>query len=158
MIPLMANGQSMSDENDINKIIDELLNSWNTHDFSSMKRNSTKDMNWINITGMWWKGREIAVSSHNAIFNSMFNGVKFEKKSLVLRPITNDVIIANLIIHVGDFYPPDGIDHGNNKRNATDDILTLVFVKKDAKWLLTAAQNTVVDAFAAKMDPQANRK
>jgi hypothetical protein len=78
----------------------------------------------------------------------MFNGVKFEKKSLTMRQITKDVVVANLVIHVGEFYPPDGINRGNNKREATDDILTLVFVNSDNKWLLTAAQNTVIDPMA----------
>lgn len=148
-MPIMTFGQS-DDEKAINKVIDELVESWNSHDFSSMKNNSTPDMNWINIVGVWWTNREITVATHTSSFNAMFNGVKFEKKSLVMRQITKDVIVANLIIHVGEFYPPDGIDHGNNKRDATDDILTLVFVNKDNKWLLTAAQNTVRDPMATK--------
>ncbi len=145
VFPLITFGQSKDYEKDINKVIDELTESWNSHDFSSMKRNSTPDMNWINIFGTWWTDRETVVVNHTAKFNAQFNGVKFEKKNLVLRKITKEVVIANLIIHVGEFYPPDGINHGNNKKEATDDILTLVFVKKDNKWLITAAQNTVRD-------------
>ena len=147
LIPIMTFGQS-DNEKAINKIIDELVESWNSHDFSSMKKNSTPDMNWINIVGVWWTNREIAVAAHTASFNAMFNGVKFEKKSLTMRQITKDVVVANLVIHVGEFYPPDGVNRGNNKREATDDILTLVFVNSDNKWLLTAAQNTVIDPMA----------
>jgi len=151
IFPLLTFSQSTNDGDEaINKVIVELIESWNTHDFTSMKRNSTPDMNWINIVGAWWPNRETAIAAHIANFNAMFNGVKFEKKSLVLRPITKDVIIANLIIHVGEFYPPDGINHGNNKREASDDILTLVFVRSGDNWLLTAAQNTVRDPIINK--------
>jgi uncharacterized protein (TIGR02246 family) len=150
LVPLAVCAQTPEDEKSINKVIDELVASWNSHDFSSMEKNSTPDMNWINIVGVWWKDRATAVAAHTGSFNAMFNGVKFEKKSLVLRSITKDVTIANLIIHVGEFFPPDGVDHGNNKREAADDILTIVFVKKNSKWLITAAQNTV-------RDPMANR-
>jgi uncharacterized protein (TIGR02246 family) len=150
MLPSAVFGQPVEGEKEINKVIDELVASWNSHDFSSMERNSTADMNWVNIVGVWWKDRATAVAAHTGVFNAMFNGVKFEKKSLVLRAITKDVVIANVITHVGEFFPPDGVDHGNNKREAADDILTIVFVKKDNKWLITAAQNTVRDPMANK--------
>nr|GFD60904.1 hypothetical protein [Tanacetum cinerariifolium] len=55
--------------------------------------------------------------------------------------------------HVGAFYPPDGIDHGSNKEGDDDNLLTLVLVKKQGNWLLTAAQNTVVRASAQPNNP-----
>ena len=145
VFPLTVLGQPKDPDKAIHQVVDELTESWNSHDFSSMERNSTPDLNWINIFGTWWTDRETVVANHTAKFNAQFNGVRFERKNLVLRKITEDVVIANLIIHVGEFYPPDGINHGNNKREATEDILTLVFVKKANKWLITAAQNTVRD-------------
>lgn len=53
--------------------------------------------------------------------------------------------------HVGAFYPPDG----TNQEGDADDLLTLVLVKKQGKWLLAAGQNTVVCASAAANDPLA---
>jgi hypothetical protein len=94
----MTFGQS-DNERAITKIVDELVASWNSHDFSSMKKNSTPAMNWINIIGVWWPNRDIAVAAHTESFNVLFNGVKFEKKSLVMRQITKDVIVANLITY-----------------------------------------------------------
>jgi hypothetical protein len=82
VLPLAVFGQSAEDEKEINKVIDELVASWNSHDFSSMERNSTPDMNWINIVGVWWKDRATAVGAHTGTFNAMFKGVKFEKKKL----------------------------------------------------------------------------
>ena len=65
-----------------------------------------------------------------------------------MRFVTNDVAVCTLHIHVGAFFPPDGIDRGTNKRPEADDLLTLVFLKKNGVWLLTAGQNTVIDANA----------
>lgn len=145
VFPVFAFGQSKDYSVAVNKAIDELFQAWNTHDFSLMARNSTPDLNWVNIFGTWWTDREMVVSHHTERFNAQFNGVKFEKKKLSIREVADDVVIANLIMHVGEFYPPDGIDRGNNKREATDDILTIVFVRKENKWLMTAAQNTVIN-------------
>jgi len=58
-----------------------------------------------------------------------------------------------LLSHIGAFYPPDGIDHGGNKRPEADDMATLVFVKQQGNWLLTAGENVVVDAEAARNNP-----
>jgi hypothetical protein len=40
---------------------------------------------------------------------------------------------------------------------ASDDILTLVFLKKNGKWLITSGQNTIVDARAANNNPAKNK-
>jgi hypothetical protein len=57
------------------------------------------------------------------------------------------------IVHVGEFYPPDGIHHRNNKQIAADNVLTLVFLNRSGKWMLAAGQNTVIDAKATRPKP-----
>ena len=130
-----------------------MVSDWNTHEFKNMDSYTTEDVEWVNIVGMWWKGRAEVKSAHQGIFDAMFKGVPFTQKNLKMRFLTKDVAIATLISSVGAFFPPDGIDHGNNKMPATDDILTLIFVKKNGKWLLTSGQNTVVDARASNNNP-----
>ena len=136
--------QSKTDEAAVRKLVDELMLSFTTHDFTTLKVNSTDDVTWVNIVGMWWKGRNEVVGAHYAIFNKIFNGVKFETKELTLRPVSETVILVNAIQHVGAFFPPDGVDHGTNRRPEVDNNLLLLYVKKDGKWLLSTAHNTEV--------------
>lgn len=142
--------QSTDDEAAVTKLVDELAESFNTHNFTTLKVNSTEDVSWVNIIGMWWKGRDQVIGGHYGIFNKIFNGVKFEKKEVTLRRITSDVTLVNVIQHVGAFYPPDGVDRGNNKRPEIDNNLQLLYVKKDGKWLLSAAHNTEVQPGAVQ--------
>ena len=144
---------SQTDEKAVQSQVSQMVSDWNTHEFKNMDSYTTEDVEWVNIVGMWWKGRAEVKSAHQGIFDAMFKGVPFTQKSLKMRFLTKDVAIATLISSVGAFFPPDGIDHGNNKMPATDDILTLIFVKKNGKWLLTSGQNTVVDARAANNNP-----
>lgn len=146
-------GFSQTDEKAIQAQVTQMVSDWNTHEFKNMDSYTTEDVEWVNIVGMWWKGRAEVKSAHQGIFDRMFKGVPFTQKSLKTRFLTKDVAVATLISSVGEFFPPDGIDHGNNKMPASDDILTLVFVKKNEKWLLASGQNTVVDAKAANDDP-----
>jgi len=144
---------SQNDEKAIQMQVSQIVSDWNTHDFENMDSYMTEDVEWINIVGMWWKGRPEVKAAHYGNFGAFFKGVPFTQKSLKTRFLTKDVAIATLICSVGEFFPPDGIDHGNNRMPASNNILTLVFMKKNGKWLISSGQNTVVDANAAKNNP-----
>ncbi|WDF47830.1 SgcJ/EcaC family oxidoreductase [Chryseobacterium sp. KACC 21268] len=146
-------GFSQTDEKAIQAQITQMVSDWNTHEFKNMDSYMTDDVEWVNIVGMWWKGRAEVKAAHQGNFGAFFKGVPFKQKSLKTRFLTKDVAVATLISSVGEFFPPDGIDHGNNKMPASDDILTLVFVKQNGKWLIASGQNTVVDARAANNNP-----
>lgn len=144
---------AQKDENAIENQVEALISDWNSHEFKNMKNYTTEDVEWINIVGMHWKGQEEVQMAHQNIFDAMFKKVPFLKKELDINMVTNEVAIAHLVCHVGAFFPPDGINHGNNKMPEADDILTLVYVKKGAKWLLASGQNTVIDKMASKNNP-----
>ena len=144
---------AQNDKAAIEKQIDGLFADWNSHAFKNMSNYTTDDVEWINIVGMRWKGRQEVQMAHQAIFDAMFKKVPFRKEELTIRMLTDEVAIAYLVCHVGEFFPPDGMDHGGNKMPEADNALTLVYVKKGGKWLLTSGQNTVVDARAKESDP-----
>ena len=146
-------GFSQNDEKAIQAQVTQMVSDWNTHEFKNMDSYMTDDVEWVNIVGMWWKGRAEVKAARHGNFGAFFKGVPFKQKSLKTRFLTKDVAVATLISSVGEFFPPDGIDHGNNKMPASDDILTLVFVKQNGKWLIASGQNTVVDARAANNNP-----
>ena len=130
-----------------------MVSDWNTHAFKNMDLYTTEDVEWVNIVGMWWKGRKDVIRAHQSTFDKFFKGVPFTKKSLNIRFLTGDVAIANLTCHVGSLFPPNGIDRVTNRTPETDNLLTLVYVKKNGVWLLSAGQNTIIDEKAAKSNP-----
>ncbi|KQS91864.1 SgcJ/EcaC family oxidoreductase [Chryseobacterium sp. Leaf394] len=144
---------SQSDEKEIQTQVSKMVSDWNTHEFKNMDSYMTEDVEWVNIVGMHWKGRNEVKAAHQGNFSAFFKGVPFTQKNLQIRFITKDVAVAILVSSVREFFPPDGIDHGNNRMPASDDILTLVLVKKKGKWLISSGQNTVVDARAANNNP-----
>ena len=148
---------AQNDSISIEKQVDNLISDWNSHKFENMDKYTTEDVQWINIVGFWWKGRTEVKLSHQKIFDTIFKGVTFKKKGLSIRFLTVDVGIANLIVRVGEFFPPDGVDHGNNKMPEADDLLTLVYVKKNGTWLLSAGQNTIISSSSSKNNPAKNK-
>lgn len=144
---------SAADETAIRRTVQRMATNFANHRFADMATYTTPDVSWVNIVGMWWRGRPAVQQAHQQVFDTIFNGVAFKPGAVTVRGLTPDVALVNMYCYVGAFYPPDGINHGTNKEGDADDLLTLVLVKKQGKWLLTAGQNTVVRASAASNDP-----
>jgi uncharacterized protein (TIGR02246 family) len=152
LISLACCAQS-NDKTAIERQVKKMIADWNTHEFKNMDFYTTEDVEWVNIVGMWWKGREDVKKAHQTTFDQFFKAVPFTQKSLTIRLLTSDVAIANLVCHVGALFPPDGIDRGNNRTPETDNLLMLIYVKKNGTWLLSAGQNTIIDPKAAPHNP-----
>lgn len=140
-----------SDKNLIDSQVNRMVSDWNTHEFKNMDLYATEDVDWVNIVGMWWKGRTEVKNAHQAGFDYFFKRVPFTRKSLDIRFLTRDVAIAHLVCHVGSLFPPDGIDRVTNRTPETDNLLTLIYLKKNSTWLLSSGQNTLIDPRATKL-------
>jgi uncharacterized protein (TIGR02246 family) len=140
-----------ADEKIIDGQVNRMVSDWNTHEFDNMDSYTTEDVDWVNIVGMWWKGRSEVKNSHQTGFDYFFKGVPFTRKSLDIRLITSGVALAHLVCHVGSLFPPDGIDRVTNRTPETDNLLTLVYVKRKGTWLLSSGQNTYIDPKATKL-------
>jgi uncharacterized protein (TIGR02246 family) len=136
-----------TDEAAIHKAVDAMIYSWNNHNYEDLKNYTTEDTDWVNGPGMWWKGRKQSEYAHQIYHNTMFKESVLEKKSLTIRFITKDVAIAHLLWHFSAFTAPDG------KKDASDCIATLVYVKQNGKWLMEAGQNVAIDKAVQQYDP-----
>ena len=142
-----------TDEVAIRQVVKRMSADWQSHRFANIVAYTTPDVSWVNIVGMWWRGRPQVQQAHQQIFDAMFTGVAFTPGKTVVRTVAPGVAVVNLYCHVGAFYPPDGVNRGTNKEAEADNLLTLVLVKRQGRWLLTAGQNTVVRASAQPNNP-----
>ncbi len=140
--------QDNKDEQAIRNQLQAMFNSWNTHNYDDMKKYTTDDVDWVNVVGMRWKGRKEVQFAHQAYHNTMFKDIALEQKQATVRFITPDVAIAHVLSYYGEFTTPDG-----GKAGDTDDLATLVYVKKNGQWLLTAGENVTVVEAAKPHDP-----
>ncbi|WP_018621726.1 SgcJ/EcaC family oxidoreductase [Spirosoma luteum] len=142
-----------ADESAIHKQIDAMIYSWNHHKYDDLKNYTTEDTDWVNVVGMWWKGRKQSQYAHQVYHNTIFKTSVMEKKEVAIRFTTKDVAIAHVVLHSYDSDPhpaplPDG-----KKPGPTDGLATLVFVKQNGKWLLDAGENVLIDKGAEPFDP-----
>ncbi len=141
------------DEAAVRAVMDHMREAWGKHDMRTWTSYMTDDVQWVNIVGMWWRGKDEVFRAHDAFHRTIFKDRSFPPPdTVVLRHVAPDTVIANIEGMTGAFTSPDG-----HFRPAARNVLTEVFVKRDGRWLLTAGQNTVVDEAAGKSNPVATR-
>ena len=148
-----TSNQTPDDREAVNNVATAFLNSFKKHNFSDTNTYTIQDVNVINPAGMWWKKRADVQKAFHTFHQTFFKNVTMTEESRSVRFIDPDVAIINLIVKMSAFYPPDGVDRGNNKRGDNRNVATMVVVKKDNKWLLASAQNTAIDEQAAPINP-----
>lgn len=153
---LWSAAQPVEDREAVNQVATAFFRSWNNHDFSDLASYTTADVNFVMGMGTYWKGRQEVLQGQVRNHRAMFRTTSFnpEPASMTTRFITDNVAIVNLEARIGTFYPPDGVDRGNNKQGDHKVRFTLVALKQDGKWLLTAMQATPVDEKAEALMKQ----
>lgn len=144
---LLAQSRS-KDEGAINKQVDAMIYSWNNHNYDDLKNYTTEDTDWVNVVGMWWKGRKESQYAHQVYHNTIFKESAMEKKSVSIRFVTKDVAIAHVLLHGNGFTDPAG-----KKFEASDGLATLVYVKQNGQWLMTAGENVTIVPEVQQFDP-----
>lgn len=150
---LRSYSQTASDREAVNQVATSFLTSFRNHDFSNMEDYAAEAINVINPAGMWWKNRNDVQKAFLTFHQTFLKNAIMKEESRSVRFIDPDVAIVNLIVKMSAFYPPDGINRGNNKRGDNRAVATMVVVKQNGKWLLTSAQNTTIDEQAAVNNP-----
>lgn len=139
------------DEIAINAQVDAMIYSWNHHNYDDLKNYTTENTDWVNVVGMWWKGRKESQYAHQFYHNTIFKTAVCEKKSVDIRFLTKDVAIAHIIWHFSDPNPAPLSD--GKIPGPTDGLALLVYIKQNGKWLMDAGENVVIDKGAAPFDP-----
>jgi uncharacterized protein (TIGR02246 family) len=139
------------DEAAINRQVDAMVYSWNHHNYDDLKNYTTENTDWVNVVGMWWKGRKESQNAHQILHNTIFKTSVCEKKSVTVRFVTRDVAIAHILWH---FYDPNPEPLPDGKPSVpTDCIGLIVYVKQNGKWLMDAGENVLIDKAAQPFDP-----
>ena len=137
------------DEAAVRDVMHSMGVAWRQHDMKTWTSYMTDDVQWVNIVGMWWRGKDEVFRAHDAYHRTIFKDRSFPPPdTVILRHVAPDTVIANIEGMTGAFTSPSGV-----YRPAARNVLTEVFVKRDGHWLLTAGQNTVVDEAAQKSNP-----
>jgi uncharacterized protein (TIGR02246 family) len=131
---------SADDESAVRALVNEFANTWNRHDMKAMRELDTEGVEWINVVGHYWRGKDTVYKGHVAIHKGMSAKTSASVESATIRSITPTVAIAVATMHFGA-----SLDPRYSWVVAAKTRASFTVVKRDGIWKIAHFQNTVID-------------
>src|SRR6266511_2315640 len=135
--PLNYYDYANDDESAVRNVLAEYEVSWNGHDTAAFGRLFTEDCDYVNIAGVHWKGVQEIVQRHAELFQKRLKTAIRRLIGVEVRFSTPDVVLVHATWNVTGWSRPTG-----EAVPVLKEITTMVMVKTNGKWLITAFQNT----------------
>lgn len=137
------------DAAEIHQALDGIQAAWNHHEMKAFISYMTDDVEWVNIVGMCWRGKAQVFLAHDRMHRTTFKDRQWhDAETTAMRQVAPGVVIVTEAVPMDGFPSPDGTQAQPNRN-----MLTLVFVHRDGRWLVAEGHNTVIDPQAAAHDP-----
>jgi len=137
-----------SDESAVRMLVSEFASTWNRHDMRAMHALDADDVEWINVTGNYWRGKAAVYKGHDTIHRTIFSKTSMSVVDIAIRPIAPGVALAVATMKFGPVISPKGEAAPDLKTRGT-----FTAVDRDGVWRIAHFQNTTVDPDAEKNDP-----
>src|ERR687897_809299 len=126
---------SAADETAIRALYQQLMDGWNAGSGEAFASSFEEDGDLVGFDGTHFKGRQEIALFHQHLFDVFLKGSRLVGKVRNLHFLTSDVAV----MHAVGGTVMAGQTHLEPERNS---VQTLVAVKRNGKWSLTAFQNT----------------
>ncbi|HEY8602240.1 MAG TPA: SgcJ/EcaC family oxidoreductase [Thermomicrobiales bacterium] len=134
----MAGTLTQDDEVAIRALVAALVASWNAADGAGYAAWFTEDADFVNIYGLYVKGRAAIAAGHQQIFDTVYRGSTNSSIVEGVRALVPRLALARVAWHLRI---PAGEAVRENQARAT-----LVLAHTPAGWRIAAFQNTVIAA------------
>jgi uncharacterized protein (TIGR02246 family) len=122
---------------DVNRIVAAFADAWNRHDMVALAELFARDAEFVNVVGMWWKGRAEIKQAHEFTHSTIFKNSRLTTSETSVRFPTPDLAIARSRWSLEGHTSPEGA--ALPPRNG---ILVHVVALMDGKWSIIDSQNT----------------
>ncbi len=147
--PALAQTLAPADQTAIRAVLDNEITAWNHHDMHAYVADMTDDVEWVNIVGMRWVGKDEVFRAHQRYHETIFKNRTLQPWTTVdIRSVTPDVAIVTAVGDADGFTGTDGRIHP-----PSTSMLTFVLVHRSGRWLIAEGHNTTVDALLAPNNP-----
>ena len=137
LVTVSSPATTAADGNDPRAVVDGFVRAWNAHDMKALAALFTEDADFVNVAGMWWKGRAMIQTMHERTHAARFKGTTLVETNTTVRTLGPDVAVLHFKWELSGELDQDG------KRAITrHGIMQIVAVKQADGWRILAAQNT----------------
>ena len=144
-----ASALAEQDAAQIHAALQGMNDAWNRHDMTAFVSYMADDVEWVNVVGMWWKGKAQVYQAHQAYHQTIFKDRQLHQPERVeLKLLTPDCILVTMIARADGFTTPSGHVEPPGRS-----VLTELFVKRGERWLLAQGHNTTIVEDAQRSNP-----
>jgi len=122
---------------DATKLIQEFAACWNRHDMKAFASLFAADAEFVNVVGLWWKGREQIQQAHEFAHATFFRDSRLTIEKTEIRPVSESILIARCRWNLTGHTAEDG-----RPLPARSGILVNVLKTSNGECLIVDSQNT----------------
>lgn len=112
---------------------------WLSRDGAAIAALFAEDADFVNVTGLWWHGRDAIAKPHDYALKSFFRHTTLRAGRTEVRRLGEDIAVVRSRSTLSGQTAPDGTPAGDRQT-----ILTAVLQRHAGGWLAVSAQNTDV--------------
>ena len=112
---------------------------WHSRDGEAIAALSTEDADFVNVTGLWWHGREAIAKPHDYALRSFLSKTTLRIGRQETRQLSPDIAVVRCRLTLSGQLAPDGTTAQDRRT-----LLTGVLQRRPEGWLAVSAQNTEI--------------
>jgi len=122
---------------EVERVVAAFAEAWNRHDMEAFAELFAPDAEFVNVVGMWWKGRAEIKAAHEFTHSTMFKSSRLTILETTVRFPAPQLAIARSRWLLENHGSPDGA-----ALPARNGVLVNVLSLRGGRWSIIDAQNT----------------
>lgn len=122
---------------EVTRVVHAFAAAWNRHDMNAFAELFAEDAEFVNVVGIWWKGRAEIKAAHEFTHQTMFKHSRLSIQEVAARLPAPDIAISRCRWTLEGHVSPDG-----GALPPRTGILVNVLQKKGGTWRIIDSQNT----------------
>jgi uncharacterized protein (TIGR02246 family) len=135
-----------ADITEVTRVVEAFAGSWNKHDMNAFAELFSSDAEFVNVVGLWWKGRAEIKAAHEFTHQTLFKNSHLTVTEVSVRVPAPQVAIARCRWTLEGHVTPEGA-----LLPVRNGILLNVLRHEGNKWLIIDSQNTdIIEGVASR--------
>jgi len=122
---------------EVKRQVDQFAERWNRHDMKAFAELFASDAEFVNVVGIWWKGRDEIYKAHQFTHSNMFKNSHLTVLETAIRSPKDGIVIARSRWRLEGHMAPDG-----GSLPPRTGLLVNILQRTDTGWLIIDSQNT----------------
>jgi len=93
---------------EVNRVVKAFAEAWNRHDMNAFSELFAEDAEFVNVVGLWWKGRAEIKGAHEFAHQTMFKNSRLDINEIETRFPAPGIAISRCRWRVEGHVTPDG--------------------------------------------------